>query len=123
MPTKARRRDPLRGQTKWGKTMMKVMKIDGYRAVIKYDPEIERFRGGLVGLNGGVDYFSGRTLHGAHGLRLSCLLFMPLAHCVACSPSMRFTRRPAHVFQYFVLEVMFIFLFCTSFVWTLVNLS
>jgi predicted HicB family RNase H-like nuclease len=38
--------------------MMNLMEIDGYRAVIQYDPEIEMFRGEFVGLNGGADFYA-----------------------------------------------------------------
>ncbi len=37
--------------------MMNVMTINGYQAVIQYDPEIEMFRGEFVGLNGGADFY------------------------------------------------------------------
>jgi predicted HicB family RNase H-like nuclease len=38
--------------------MKNVMKIDGYEAVINYDPEIEMFRGEFVNLNGGADFYA-----------------------------------------------------------------
>ena len=38
--------------------MKNVMTIDGYKAVISYDPEIEMFRGEFVGLNGGADFYA-----------------------------------------------------------------
>jgi predicted HicB family RNase H-like nuclease len=38
--------------------MTNVMEIDGFRAVIRYDPEIEMFRGELVDLNGGADFYA-----------------------------------------------------------------
>lgn len=38
--------------------MMNTMKIEGYRAVIQYDPEIEMFRGEFIGLNGGADFYA-----------------------------------------------------------------
>lgn len=38
--------------------MINVMKIDGYDAVINYDPEIEMFRGEFVNLNGGADFYA-----------------------------------------------------------------
>jgi predicted HicB family RNase H-like nuclease len=38
--------------------MMNTMEINGYRAVIQYDPEIEMFRGEFVGLNGGADFYA-----------------------------------------------------------------
>jgi predicted HicB family RNase H-like nuclease len=34
------------------------MKIDGYDAVITYDPEIEMFRGEFINLNGGADFYA-----------------------------------------------------------------
>ena len=38
--------------------MMKVMEINGVKAVIAFDPEINMFRGEFVGLNGGADFYS-----------------------------------------------------------------
>lgn len=34
------------------------MTIDGVKAVITYDPEMEMFRGEFVGLNGGADFYA-----------------------------------------------------------------
>ncbi len=38
--------------------MINIMDFDGYRAVIKYDPEIDMFRGEFKGLNGGADFYA-----------------------------------------------------------------
>lgn len=38
--------------------MKNTMMINGYRAIIQYDPEIEMFRGEFVGLNGGADFYA-----------------------------------------------------------------
>lgn len=38
--------------------MINVMKIDGYEAVIQYDPEIDMFRGEFINLNGGADFYA-----------------------------------------------------------------
>ena len=39
--------------------MMNVMEFDnGYRAVIKYDADIELFRGEFIDLNGGADFYA-----------------------------------------------------------------
>lgn len=38
--------------------MINVMTIDGYQAVITYDPEIKMFRGEFLGLNGGADFYA-----------------------------------------------------------------
>lgn len=38
--------------------MNNVMNINGYRAVIQYDPDIEMFRGEFTGLNGSADFYA-----------------------------------------------------------------
>ncbi|MFA9488466.1 MULTISPECIES: type II toxin-antitoxin system HicB family antitoxin [unclassified Mannheimia] len=38
--------------------MRNIMEINGYKAVIAYDPETELFRGEFIGLNGGVDFYA-----------------------------------------------------------------
>lgn len=38
--------------------MINVMTINGYKAVIAYDPELEMFRGEFFGLNGGADFYA-----------------------------------------------------------------
>jgi len=39
---------------------MKVMTVDGYRAKIEYDPKSNMFRGEILGLTGGADFY-GKT--------------------------------------------------------------
>ena len=39
---------------------MNVMTVDGYNARIEYDPEINMFRGEILGLTGGADFY-GKT--------------------------------------------------------------
>ena len=38
--------------------MNNIMIIDGQKAVIQYDPEIEMFRGEFVNLSGGADFYA-----------------------------------------------------------------
>ena len=38
--------------------MMNTMIIDGYKAIIQYDPDIEMFRGEFIELNGGADFYA-----------------------------------------------------------------
>ncbi len=38
--------------------MINTMTIDGYDAVVQYDPDIKIFRGDFVGLNGGADFYA-----------------------------------------------------------------
>lgn len=39
---------------------MNVMTVDDYKAKIEYDPEIDMFRGEILGLTGGADFY-GKT--------------------------------------------------------------
>ncbi|MGA8262035.1 MAG: type II toxin-antitoxin system HicB family antitoxin [Arenicellales bacterium] len=36
------------------------MEVEGYKAKIEYDPELDQFRGEILGLNGSADFY-GRT--------------------------------------------------------------
>ncbi|MDE2654036.1 MAG: type II toxin-antitoxin system HicB family antitoxin [Gemmatimonadota bacterium] len=38
--------------------MRNTMEINGYRAIIQFDPDIDLFRGEFVGLNGGADFYA-----------------------------------------------------------------
>ena len=38
--------------------MRSTIEIDGYRAIVQYDPEIDMFRGEFIGLNGGADFYA-----------------------------------------------------------------
>lgn len=38
--------------------MMNILEINGVKAVISFDPEINMFRGEFVGLNGGADFYA-----------------------------------------------------------------
>ena len=44
----------------WSNTM-NIMTIEGRRAKIEYDPEIDMFRGEILGLNGGADFYGKTT--------------------------------------------------------------
>jgi len=37
---------------------MNTMTINGYQAIISYDPDIQMFRGEFIGLNGGADFYA-----------------------------------------------------------------
>lgn len=45
-------------ESKRGEAMKNTMTINGYKAVIQYDPDNEMFRGEFVGLNGGADFYA-----------------------------------------------------------------
>lgn len=51
-----------------------ILEIDGYHAVIQFDPEIDMFRGEFLDLNGGADFYaqdvSGLRREGAASLKV-----------------------------------------------------
>ncbi|HLA36228.1 MAG TPA: type II toxin-antitoxin system HicB family antitoxin [Rhodocyclaceae bacterium] len=53
---------------------MNTMTINGYRALISFDPDIQMFRGEFLGLNGGADFYAvdvaGLTHEGEVSLRI-----------------------------------------------------
>ena len=38
--------------------MTSMIEVEGYRAVVRYDPELRMYRGEFVGLNGGADFYA-----------------------------------------------------------------
>lgn len=36
---------------------MNIMELNGYKAKIEYDPELDQFRGEILGLNGSADFY------------------------------------------------------------------
>jgi predicted HicB family RNase H-like nuclease len=51
-----------------------LMEIDGQKAVIEFDPDIEMFRGEFIGLSGGADFYAkdvaGLRTEGSTSLRV-----------------------------------------------------
>lgn len=56
--------------------MKNVMTINGYQAVISYDPEVEMFRGEFVGLNGGADFYASNLTGLRHQGKISLKVFL-----------------------------------------------
>lgn len=40
---------------------MNIMTVDGYQAKIEYDAELDMFRGEILGLSGGADFYAKDT--------------------------------------------------------------
>lgn len=55
--------------------MTNTISIDGYNAVIQYDPEIEMFRGEFVDLNGGADFYAQDVEGLKRDERVACRVF------------------------------------------------
>ena len=58
--------------------MKNVMVIDGQRAVIEFDPEIEMFRGEFVGLNGSADFYAKNITGLKHEGKTSLKVFLQM---------------------------------------------
>ncbi|WP_419164365.1 type II toxin-antitoxin system HicB family antitoxin [Candidatus Palauibacter sp.] len=73
--------------------MRNTMEIDGYRAIVQFDPDIEMFRGEFVGLNGGADFYardvSGLKREGAASLRV----FLEMCEEDGVEPGRRYSGR------------------------------
>lgn len=73
--------------------MNNIMVIDGYRAVVTYDPDIDMFRGEFVGLNGGADFYAPDV----EGLRregvISLRVFMGACRDAGISPVRTFSGK------------------------------
>ena len=56
--------------------MINMMNIDGYKARLAYDSEIEMFRGEFIGLNGGADFYASdvKSLRNEGEKSLKCFL-------------------------------------------------
>jgi predicted HicB family RNase H-like nuclease len=73
--------------------MMNVLEINGVKAVIAFDPEINMFRGEFVGLNGSADFYAtdieGLRHEGATSLRV----FMDMCAEDGVSPYRKVSNR------------------------------
>lgn len=67
--------------------MNNIMAIDGYRAVIQYDPEVEMLRGEFVGLNGGVDFYADSVSDLRKEGRVSLCIFLEECERLGIEPS------------------------------------
>lgn len=73
--------------------MISVMEIDGYQAVIQYDPEIGMFRGEFIGLNGGADFYATSIKGLRREGRKSLQVFLKMCAEDGVSPLRKFTGR------------------------------
>lgn len=55
---------------------MNIMTINGYQAVIAFDPDIQLFRGEFVGLNGGADFYAADVAGLKHEGEISLRVFL-----------------------------------------------
>lgn len=73
--------------------MNNVMIINGYRAVIQYDPEIEKFRGEFTGLNGGADFYADSVEDLRKEGETSLRIFLETCRDKGVEPTRRFSGK------------------------------
>lgn len=56
--------------------MNNILSIDGYKAVISYDPETDMFRGEFIDLNGGADFYASDVITLKNEAQTSLRIFL-----------------------------------------------
>ena len=69
------------------------MTIDGYEARIEYDADIQQFRGEILGLNGGADFYGGDADELREAFGLSLAVFLSLCQEKGIEPLARGAER------------------------------
>ena len=72
---------------------MNIMKIDGYNAILKYDPVLDKFRGEFVGLNGGADFYGTNIDEIRKQGRLSLKLFLDMCKQEGINPQKKYSGK------------------------------
>ncbi len=72
---------------------MSLMTVDGYRAKIEYDPELDQFRGEILGLNGGADFYGKSPKELRTEFRKSLKVFLEVCREKGIEPRRSFSGR------------------------------
>lgn len=72
---------------------MNVMTVDGYQAKIEYDPELDQFRGEILGLNGGADFYGKNPKELRAEFRKSLNVFLAVCREKGIEPRRSFSGR------------------------------
>lgn len=65
---------------------MNIMAVDGYRAKISYDPELDQFRGEILGINGSADFYGKSPANLRAEFRKSLKVFLEVCEEQSLSP-------------------------------------
>jgi len=63
-----------------------IMAVDGYRAKISYDPELDQFRGEILGINGSADFYGKSPANLRAEFRKSLKVFLEVCEEQSLSP-------------------------------------
>lgn len=73
--------------------MRNIMDINGYKAVIAYNPETELFRGEFIGLNGGADFYADNVIQLKKEGELSLNIFLELCREKGIEPFKQYSGK------------------------------
>ncbi len=72
---------------------MNVMTVDGYHARIEYDEELDLFRGEILGLNGGADFYGKNPKELRVEFKKSLAVFLEVCREKGIEPRRHFSGR------------------------------
>jgi len=72
---------------------MNIMTLNGYSAKIEYDPEIDLFRGEILGLNGGADFYGRNPEELRKEFKLSLETFLEVCEEKGIPPTKDFSGK------------------------------
>ncbi len=72
---------------------MNIMEVDGYKAKIEYDPELEQFRGEVLGLNGSADFYGTNPAALKREFRKSLKIFLEVCEENGITPKKEFSGK------------------------------
>jgi predicted HicB family RNase H-like nuclease len=72
---------------------MNIMEVDGYKAKIEYDPELDQFRGEILGLNGSADFYGTSPAALRREFRNSLKVFLEVCKEKQISPTRDFSGK------------------------------
>jgi len=70
-----------------------IMEVDGYKAKIEYDPELDQFRGEVLGLNGSADFYGTSPAALRREFRNSLKVFLEVCKEKQISPTRDFSGK------------------------------
>ncbi|MFC1748455.1 type II toxin-antitoxin system HicB family antitoxin [Pseudomonadota bacterium] len=72
---------------------MNIMEVDSYKAKIEYDPEIDMFRGEILGLNGSADFYGKTPTELRREFKKSLKVYLEVCEEKGISPKKEFSGK------------------------------
>ena len=72
---------------------MNIMVVDGYKAKIEYDPDLDQFRGEILGLNGCADFYGKNPPALRKEFRKSLRVFLEVCSEKGLSPTKQYSGK------------------------------